>query len=114
MEITTDISEIQKGDIVILRVKGKLESSLSSTLEKKVFQFINEGNNKLLLDLNDVSYINSAGLRMLLSVKKKVKGLAGTFIVCNLKTEVMEIMKICGFDHVLDIANNEEEAMRKF
>lgn len=114
MEIIAEISEAQKGDVVIFRVKGKLESSLSSTLEKKVFQYINSGSNKLLLDLEEVTYINSAGLRMLLSVKKKLKALSGTFIVCNLRTEVLEIMKICGFDHVLDIANSEEEALRKF
>lgn len=114
MENLTEISETQKGEVVILRVKGKLESNLSSILEKKVFEFINAGNNKLLLDLEHVSYINSAGLRMLLSVKKQVKRISGKFIVCYLRPEVMEIMKICGFDHVLDIASSEEEALRKF
>lgn len=114
MENVIEISETQKGDVVILRIKGKLDSILSTTLEKKIFQHINVGQSKLLLNLAEVSYINSAGLRMLLSVKKKVKGLAGKFIVCSLRLEVMEIMKICGFDQVLEISNTEEDALRQF
>lgn len=109
-----DITEAQKNDVVILRVKGKLDSILSTTLEKKIFHFINAGQNKLLLDLAEVTYVNSAGLRMLLCVKKKIQTLSGQFIICNLCAEVMEVMKICGFDHVIDIVKTEEEAWHKF
>lgn len=115
MEDTVDITEAQSGDVVILRVKGKLDSALSTALECKAFQFINAGQSKLLLDLKDISYINSAGLRMLLSVKKHMRATnGGKFIVCCLRTEVLEIMKICGFDHVLEISKTEDEALRQF
>lgn len=109
-----NIQESSKEDIVILKIKGKLDSALSCSLEKRVFSLINEGNSKLILDLSDINYINSSGLRMLLSIKKQIKTVSGKFIVCSLSSEVMEIMKICGFDHVLDLASNQEEAMRQF
>jgi anti-anti-sigma factor len=114
MEKMIPIEEELKGDVLILRIKGKLDSILSPSLEKKAIELINTGQNKLLLDLGEVSYISSAGLRMLLSVKKQFKALAGRFVVCALTPEVLEIMKICGFDHVLEIAKTEEEALRQF
>src|ERR1700720_1313721 len=103
MENVVNISGTQKGDVPILHVKAKLDSIQSPSLEKRAIEMINSGQNKLLLDLEEVSYVNSAGLRMLLSVKKQVKAQAGKFMVYGLKGEVLEIMKICGFDHVLDI-----------
>lgn len=114
MEDIIEIIEAKRGNVTILRVKGRLDSILSTSLEKKIFQSIDAGQNHILLDLADVNYINSAGLRVLLCVKKKIKGLSGQFIVCCLRPEVLEVMKICGFDHVIDISNTEEEAWCKF
>lgn len=114
MENVLKIDETVKGDVVILRAKGKLDTALSPIIEKKSVQLMNSGQMKLVLDLGEVSYVNSAGLRMLLSLKKQMKTAGGKFIVCTLRPEVMEIMKICGFDHVLEFAKDEEEALRQF
>lgn len=108
------LSEVQKGFVTIIKAQGQIDAALSQTIEKKVCEHLSNGKVKILLDLTDVTYINSAGLRMLLAIKKQVKTLAGTFVVCGLRSEVMEIMKICGFDYVLEIAANEEEALQRF
>lgn len=110
----TTIQEVQKADVIILRAKGKLDCHISSALEKKAFEIIEAGHKKLLINLEEVSYINSSGLRMLLSIKKQMKSLPGRFIICSLRSEVLEIIKICGFDHVLEIAKSEEEGIRLF
>lgn len=114
VEVNGNIKIEQKGNVHIINVKGKLDSILAPALEKQIFQYLTETQNKLLLDLADVIYINSSGLRMLLSIKKQIKLLEGTFVVCTLRPEVLEMMKICGFDHVLDISQNKEEALRRF
>lgn len=108
------ITEIKKGNVIILKIKGKLDSELSPLIEKKACILMSPDQNKFLIDLSDVSYVNSAGLRMLLSVKKQLKGLKGKFVVCGLKNEVMEIIKICGFDHVLEIYDDEENSLKQF
>ena len=114
MENVVNINEVMKGDVIVFRVKGKLDATVSPAIEKKAVEHIAAGHSKLLLDLTEVSYINSAGLRMLLSIKKQTKAGHGKFILCSLKNEVFEIIKICGFDHVLEIAKNEDEAMKQF
>lgn len=114
MEKISGVVEVQKEGVIVLRISGKLDSKISPEIEKKVFQYLNSGYKKILFDLSNVSYVNSAGLRMLLSVKKQTKSSEGKLIVCALKNEVLEIMKICGFDHVLEIVPTEEEALQQF
>lgn len=104
----------QKGNITIVKVKGKLDSILAPVLEKQIFQHLKESQNKLILDLGEVFYINSSGLRMLLSIKKQIKILEGSFVVCSVRSEVLEMLKICGFDHVFEISKNQEEALNRF
>lgn len=113
MKTDINIVESEKGDVIILRVKGKLDSVLSPILEKKALELINSGHEKLVLDLGEISYVNSAGLRTLLSIKKQMKAVPGKLMLSSCRTEVLEVMKICGFDHVLDITPNEEEALRQ-
>ncbi len=51
---------------------------------------------------------------MLLSVTKKLKTLSGKLVLFSVSTNVMDILKMSGFDHVLEIAQNEEDAIHRF
>jgi len=114
MEGVVELKEEKKGDVLILRIKGRLDAISSPAAEKKVFDCINSGQSKLLLDFAGVSYLSSAGMRMLLSTTKKLKTLSGKLVVCSITSNVMDVLKMSGFDHVLDLAKTEEEALRKF
>lgn len=114
MEGVVELKEEKKGDILILRIKGRLDAISSPAAEKKVFDCINNGQSKVLLDFSGVSYLSSAGMRMLLSTTKKLKTLAGKLVVCSITSNVMDVLKMSGFDHVLELAKTEEEGLRKF
>ena len=109
-----DFKEEKKGDVLVLKIKGRLDAISSPAAEKKVFDCINNGQNKLLLDFSGVSYLSSAGMRMMLSTTKKLKTLSGKLVVCCITPNVMDVLKMSGFDHVLEIAKTEEEALRRF
>jgi anti-anti-sigma factor len=108
------IKEEAKGDILILRMSGRLDAVSSPTAERKVFDYINNGQQKLLLDFSGIDYLSSAGMRMLLSVTKKLKTLSGKLVLFSITTNVMDILKMSGFDHVLEIAQTEEDGLRRF
>jgi anti-sigma B factor antagonist/stage II sporulation protein AA (anti-sigma F factor antagonist) len=109
-----EVSEERKGEILILKFKGRLDAVSAPSAEKKVFEAINEGQSKLILDFAGVTYLSSAGMRMLLSTTKKLKTLSGKLVVCSIATNVMDVLKMSGFDHVLDLAKDQDEALRKF
>ncbi len=114
MEGLVNIKEEVKADILILRMQGRLDAVSSPLAERKIFDYIYGGQYKLLLNFSGVDYLSSAGMRMLLSVTKKLKTLSGHLILCCLNPNVMEILKISGFDQVLELVNTEEEGLKKF
>jgi len=114
MEGVIELNEEKKGDVLVIHVKGRLDAISSPTAEKKVFDSINSGQTKLILDFSGVSYLSSAGMRMLLSTTKKLKSLSGKVVVSSITSNVMDVLKMSGFDHVLEIAATEDEALRRF
>lgn len=108
------IREETKGDVLILRMSGRLDAISSPNAERKVFDYINNGQQKLLLDFSGVDYLSSAGMRMLLSVTKKLKTLSGKLILSSVTLNVMDVLKMSGFDHVLELVKTEEDGLRRF
>jgi len=109
-----EVQEEQKGEVTLLRFKGRLDAITSPGVEKKVFDCINNGQHNLLFDFSGVEYLSSAGMRMLLSVTKKLKALNGKLVISSVTTNVMDVLKMSGFDHVLDLAQDEDEGLQKF
>lgn len=108
------IKESSQGDILVLHMTGRLDAVSSPNAEHAVFDFINKGHTKLIFDFSSVDYLSSAGMRMLLSVTKKLKTFPGKLIICQLHTNVMDVLKMSGFDHVLEITATLEDAFRRF
>ena len=108
------IKEESRGDVLILKMSGRLDAVSSPAVERKIFDYLDRDKHKLLLDFSGIDYLSSAGLRMLLSVTKKIRSLSGKLILYSITMNVMEILKMSGFDHVLDIALTEEEGVRRF
>lgn len=113
VEGLVNIREEKSGDVLILRLKGRLDAISTPGAEKKVFDFINTGQYKLILDFSGIDYISSAGMRMLLSTTKKLKGMSGHLVICNITNNVMDVFKMSGFDHVLELSKTEQDALHK-
>jgi len=107
------IEEEVRGDTLILRMTGRLDAISSPPAESKVVGYINGGRNKLLIDMGGIDYLSSAGMRMLLSVAKKIKAHTGKFVLVAVTPNVMDILRMSGFDRILEIAQNEEEGLKK-
>lgn len=114
MDGVIDVKEEKQGEVLILHITGRLDALSTPETEKKVFHFINQGENKLLLDFSGVDYISSAGMRMLLALTKKLKPLSGQLVLCSITTNVMDVFKMSGFDHVLELTHSQDEALRRF
>ena len=110
----TDLREDQKGDVMTLRIKGRLDALTSPNAEKRIFDAINNGQQKVLIDLAGVTYLSSAGMRMLLSTSKKLRTLSGKMAVCCTTVNVLDVLKMSGFDHVLELFKTEDEALKHF
>lgn len=108
------VDDKKKDGILVLNVTGRLDAASSPAVEKKVIDFIDAGNHKVILDFSGVAYLSSAGMRLLLASTKKLKALGGKIVICSLSNMVMDVIKMAGFDNILTIQESEVEALSVF
>jgi len=96
MEIIKSINNNE----LTLKVIGELNTATCQKLEEEINKSIS-GIKKLIFDFSELSYISSAGLRVLL-VSKKTMDKKGKMIVKGANKGVMDIFEITGFSNVLD------------
>ena len=85
-----------------LKVKGRLDTMTSPQLDKEVETNL-KGTEQLTMDLSELDYVSSAGLRVLLSAHKSMKKQGGSMVVRGVNEEVQEVFTITGFSEILTI-----------
>lgn len=96
-----DIHVEKKDNELIVKMEGRLDTLTSHQLENELRTQIN-GISKLVLDMNKVEYVSSAGLRVILSAQK-VMNKQGKMIVVGVSDLIMEIFEVTGFVDILTI-----------
>ena len=119
--------------VTVVQVAGNTDSASADEFEKKVMEVIDGGARYLILDLSKVPYMSSAGLRVLQNVFDKLRSLssdesdkemyrkinAGSYTSPHLKLlnptkEVVEVLKMTGFDMLVSIETNLRKAIDSF
>ena len=88
-------------EMTIIEVAGRLDTITAPTLDKTINEDI-DGTKNLVLDLANLEYISSAGLRVLLAAQKKMQRI-GSMKVKNVCESIMEVFEITGFADILEI-----------
>ena len=90
--------EIENLDHVkVIHISGDLNAATSGEAESKIQQLIMGGNRSLIIDLEHLNYISSAGLRIFLSANKLVRKSNGEIRFCCFNPTVKEVFEISGF-----------------
>ena len=96
--------EIIKGTAdkaLVIKLEGRLDTTTAPALENELNESL-DGVEQLILDLEGLEYISSAGLRVLLGAQKTMNK-QGSMKVLNVSSDVMEIFEITGFRDILTI-----------
>lgn len=86
---------------LVVSLEGRLDTMTAPDLEKELKDDL-EGVESLVFDFEQLQYISSAGLRILLSAQKQMNK-QGTMVVKNSSEEIMEIFEVTGFSDILTI-----------
>lgn len=92
---------IENGKETVINLSGQLDTLTSVDLEKEIA--LQGEAQTVVLDCAELTYISSAGLRLLLTLQKGMKNKGGSFRLKNIQNEIMEILNITGFSHILTI-----------
>ena len=108
------VEEKRTDNVLILYLSGRLDNAAAQEFVKVITRHIEAGEHKLLINFNDLSYLSSSGLRVLLGAAKRMQKKRGKLFLCSLTGIVWRVIEIAGFDKILTIYDNEEEALQHF
>lgn len=98
MKITKENSQNE----LTLSVAGRIDTITSKELDTEIASEMGTFNS-MVMDLSDLTYISSAGLRILIATQKKLKASNTPFVIKNVNEPVGEILRMSGIDKILTI-----------
>jgi anti-anti-sigma factor len=96
------INKKQEGDTLVLECAERLDTTTAPLLEAQLLPAFDECVN-LVLDFQELVYVSSAGLRVLLKGQKRAKALSGSMVIKNVSAEIKEVFDMTGFTDILQL-----------
>ena len=100
------------GDACVLLFEGNFDSNTASNAESLINELIEDGQLQIVANFENLNFISSAGLRVLLATAKRLNASGGDLRICCLNPTVQEVFDISGFGTILTVTRTEEEALR--
>lgn len=107
-----DITKRETTRGIEVTVKGRLDAYWADHLTDALYEIIREGIHHITLNLRDVVYISSAGIRVLLQAHKQLKGLHGVLHVSHLSDQVQSVLDMAGLTAFLRSSSPSVEEHR--
>jgi anti-sigma B factor antagonist len=105
----------EMGDVTVIDVSGRItHGEASSVIRDAVRDLTTKGNKKVLLNLGDVSYIDSSGIGELVAGYTSVANAGGTLKLLGLTKRVKDLLQITKLYTVFDVHEDEAHALRSF
>ena len=106
-----DISVEPTAGAQIVAINGSLDTNTSPEAQETLTDLISDGAETIVADFENVEYISSAGLRVLLVAAKKLKAIGGEMRLCNLNPLVQEVFDISGFGVMFQVYGSRDAAL---
>ncbi len=113
MDIKIDIRP-KSNNITLVVLRGEIGTETVNQFKDKIDAIINEGRKRLIMDFQEVSYLNSMGLGVVAATLKKVKKDKGDLKLINLSPSVQELFELTRLTKVFEIFDSEESAIKSF
>jgi anti-sigma B factor antagonist len=107
LEITTRTEET---GLTVLELNGRLDVLTCKDLAASLQDSMDAGHKDLALELSQLEYVSSAGLRVLLQARKNLKGIGGSLALCGAGDFVQEILRTTGFTTIFPCHATTAEA----
>jgi len=102
------------GGVVRVTAEGRLDAATVPALEKVLQRLLSDAQYRLVVDLGNVNYISSSGLRALLTARRQARSWGGDVYLCQLSPRVREILEMVGFLSVFGVYATSELAASAF
>jgi len=105
----------QVGDVVVIDVSGRITHGEGNVMLREIIRdLVDKGTNRIVLNLNDVHYIDSSGLGELVKTHTTVRNKGGELKLANLNMRVQDLLEVTRLVTVFDIQKSETSAIQSF
>ena len=101
-------------EISVMKVKGRVDSETAPELDDALTKLLQENRNQIVLNLQDVDYISSAGLRAVVKAYQAAKKSGGDVRLASVSTPVEVILRTVGMMQMLQMYPTEQDAVAAF
>lgn len=102
----------KSGAACVIKIEDRMDAQSGPDLEKECHRLIQEGEKLIVIDLESLRYISSAGLRSLLVVGQRLKEAGGSLRVCCLAGIVKQVFAAAGFASIFPVFDSVEAAIK--
>lgn len=95
--------------VEIIEAEGILDSVNANNLRREILDLIDRGVKSILVDLTDVSFMNSSGMGALVATLKAVKTAKGELTLCSLSDQVRIIFELSRMDRIFNVYQDRAE-----
>jgi anti-sigma B factor antagonist len=110
MEITQRVED----GIAVVQPNGRIDTEAAEQLDQVLQAAVASGSHKIVVDMSEVEYISSAGLRSLAAVLVRCRDEGGDMKLAGLNERVTRVFKIIGFDLLMSVSDTVETAISEF
>ncbi len=105
------ISTEREGATLIAKTEGRVDGSNAREFQDALEEAIEATDRAVVLDMENLSYISSAGLRVILLTAKTLRKQDAKLAVCSLSDSIRQVFEISGFDKIIPIHASQAEAV---
>ncbi len=106
-----DLSTVEGGDVLIIKLKGDLDTYTAHDFLDFFKKQLERGKNRFVVDMSEVSFVSSSGWGALSSAYKKSREKGGNLVLYGLRGQVKRVYRIMGFRVILKAYDDLREAM---
>jgi anti-sigma B factor antagonist len=111
MKVLTEL----KGDVMVLRLRGTLMGGPDSRVfEEALAKVMETGQSRVLVDMSDISWVNSTGLGILIAGHRKVSGSGGELKLLHVSKRIESILMVTKLNTLFDSYDDEAKAIASF
>ncbi|MEW6401653.1 MAG: STAS domain-containing protein [Chloroflexota bacterium] len=108
--IDTDMT----GELPVVKVKGRVDSETAPELDEALGRLLESGSNRLVLNLQDVEYLSSAGLRAIVKAYQTAQKSGGDVRLAAVSEPIEVILRTVGMMQMLKMYPSDQEAVASF
>ena len=108
-----DIRTERTGGALIAKAEGRIDGVNARDFEEALKAAISGNDNAVVMDLEGLSYISSAGLRVILLIAKTLRKRGAEFMLCSLSDPIREVFEISGFDKIIPVHASRADALAR-